>query len=96
MRKLTKRQQEIEDLLLLGYNPEKIGEILEKTPSAVNNLRTQIYKKRDVHSIAELLALRYKDIMQENRMLKKQIENLTVYKQRWEYLTNKYFKERED
>lgn len=88
MKKLSKKQQEVEDLLLTGLSVKEIAYKLGIRNDTVSSRKAEIFKKREVHSIGELLALRFKEIMLENKMLNKQIEQLTVYKQRWEYLRN--------
>ena len=94
MRKLTKKQQIVEDYLLTGLSYKEIAYELNSTYTVVKCRATEIFKKRNVHSVPELLAVRFKDIMLENKMLKKQVEILTVYKQRWEYLRDKAFERR--
>ena len=86
MKKLSKKQQEVENLLLTGLSIKEVAHKLNLRYETVASRKAEIFKKRDVHSIGELLALRFKEIMLENKMLNKQIEQLTVYNQRWEYL----------
>lgn len=88
MKKLTKKQQEVEDLLLTGLSIKQIAYKLGIQYDAVASRKYEIFKKREVHSIGELLALRFSELISENKRLKKHIEQLTVYKQRWEYLRN--------
>ena len=84
---LTKKQQLIMDYLLQGLCTKEIAVICKRSIPSIAGLKKEIFKKKNVGSVAELLALTIKELKQEN-------ESLMVYKQKWEYLTNKYFKER--
>lgn len=92
MKKLSKKQQEVEDLLLTGLSIKEIAYKLNLLYSTVASRKFEIFKKREVHSLGELFAKRFREIMLENKMLKSQVEQLTVYKQRWEYLRDMEFK----
>lgn len=94
MKKLSEKQQIVEDYLLQGLSCKEIAFILGLKFETISSRKTEIYKKRGVHSIGELLALRFKDILHENKVLKKQVETLEIYKKRWECLRDRAYAER--
>lgn len=55
--RLTNRELEITRLVCQGYSNNKIAENLFISPSTVDNHRTSIMRKLDVHNVAELIRL---------------------------------------
>ena len=94
MKNLTKKQQEVEDLLLKGLSCKQIALQLNINFNTIRSRKNEILKKRNASSITELLAIRFTEIMEENRQLKKCVEQLIPYKQKWEYLRERAFAER--
>jgi len=56
MTKLTSREQEILDLLLIGITPKDIANKLSISYHTVDFYRTKLYQKLGVHNIQELMA----------------------------------------
>ncbi|WP_320051785.1 response regulator transcription factor [uncultured Acetobacteroides sp.] len=59
--KLSKREEEIVNLIAKGYSSEKIGEVLSISVKTVSNHRNNIYSKLDVQNTAELISYAYKN-----------------------------------
>lgn len=59
--KLSKREEEIVNLIAKGYSSEKIGEALSISVKTVSNHRNNIYSKLDVQNTAELVSYAYKN-----------------------------------
>lgn len=62
MVKLTKTEAKVYEKVLLGFNAREIGEIYKRHPQRVQKVMGRIYKKHDVHSVQQLLALRIRDL----------------------------------
>jgi len=58
---LTKRQLEIENLVIKGFKSKEIGELLGVKEKTVKFHLTKVYNKRNVKSRASLLAEKLKD-----------------------------------
>jgi DNA-binding NarL/FixJ family response regulator len=52
--KMTLRQREVCQLLLLGYSNKRIGHVLEISSRTVEDHRSQIFKKAEVTCAAEI------------------------------------------
>jgi DNA-binding NarL/FixJ family response regulator len=59
--KLSKREEEVVNLIAKGYSSEKIGETLSISVKTVSNHRNNIYSKLDVQNTAELISYAYKN-----------------------------------
>ena len=55
---LTKAERKVYDKAMLGFNPREIGKIYKRHPARVRKVLVSIYKKYNVHSIQQLMALR--------------------------------------
>jgi len=54
-RGLTSREQEVMRLLAEGLSPKKVADMLFISPKTVENHRSNIMNKLDIHSIHELI-----------------------------------------
>lgn len=61
---LTKRENEVYQLLLKGLNITEIAEKLDLSYTTVHTYRTFIYQKKGVSTIQQLLAQRIKELEQ--------------------------------
>jgi Response regulator containing a CheY-like receiver domain and an HTH DNA-binding domain len=59
--KLSKREEEVVNLIAKGYSSEKIGEVLNISVKTVSNHRNNIYSKLGVQNTAELISYAYKN-----------------------------------
>lgn len=57
---LTKREQQVLELVADGYNNKQIGEILGISPKTVSRHRERIMRKLDLHSCAELVKFAFR------------------------------------
>lgn len=62
MVELTKTEAKVYEKVLLGFNAREIGEIYKRHPQRVQKVMGRIYKKHNVHSVQQLLALRIRDL----------------------------------
>lgn len=59
---LTKTEAKVYEKVLLGFNAREIGEIYKRHPQRVQKVMGKIYRKYNVHSVQQLLALRIRDL----------------------------------
>ena len=59
---LTKNEQKIYEKALLGFNSTEMGEMFQRHPYRVQKVLGRVYKKKGVHSIQKLLALRIAEL----------------------------------
>ena len=57
---LTKREQQVLELVADGYNNKQIGEMLGISPKTVSRHRERIMRKLDLHSCAELVKFAFR------------------------------------
>lgn len=58
---LTSRERQILKMIVSGNTTTEIGKLLSVSPKTIENHRTNLMKKLDVHSISELMALAYRE-----------------------------------
>lgn len=66
--KLTPTEQKVYEKALLGFNAAEMAEIFHRHPYRVQKVLGRVYKKKGVHGIQKLMALRISEL--EDKLFK--------------------------
>lgn len=91
MIKLSKKEQQIADLLCTGLMQKEIARKLKIKESTVATHRSNILKKTGKSTIKELMFDEIIDLRKQIKELNREIKRLKVFEQRWNYLKEMEF-----
>lgn len=92
--KLSKRQNQIKDLLLKGLTKKQIAEELCLSYATICSHVISIFKKTQTHSVGQLCGYFTKHLVEENEVLRKRIDYFKRYKKMWDLLKMREMQER--
>ena len=59
---LTKDEKMVYEKAMLGFNAAEMSSIFKRSPDNIYKQLKKLYRKHDVHSIQQLMALRIRDL----------------------------------